>query len=1112
LVLSVQRDDEDLIVDLLASGSCGHIRLRFFDAANTDHLRSCAELVEFRDVGRVLMAAEEQAVPPSLLIRVQRVPNPGESGEDAEVRTYTIAKNDGSSLPTGPISSAISELRTQLLQYAHTAAPSKWQFAYGSMADGGTVLRKRVETSAPDSLLALPGLSAASGARGVTLLRRGLRIDGLYYIGTVIEKPEPYDHFVVQVFACESCEEWSMVLDSTEVFKVLRRRLTKTSRTERRSLAFALLVRVCFTTTAAGQTALSIRRANDEVAVVDRLDQQEDGGGPVPEGGRAASLKSLVDDDDVAQFEQDHMDVIVREATVRVANRDLQVRIFDEPEQVGAHASVYNLRVIASWEAENKYYSLRLNDKVMSNILSPLEKVLLRQPEHKSRLLDRIVASLDLVESKGETGNWHWTLIMQNRPVKSSKAAAVVVSQAKEELIAVGGEMVSLETQGYANGADVQLQNLFADIRRVGNVSVVLRLQTDPIAKRYIVSMYLPMALEQLNITLPSKSTGQPVTIYTEYRTLGGHPFVIQVSELPFPHAITVRIWHAETKEFCKVTFEDEEIYPLLERSVTSRMAEWIEQLLMYGCIGALGAGVEQLKDTEPGRELLPASIEDRALQTEAPVVRIAFADRTLDGAHRTEKIWSSSRAIVDPKEGRNPKVKFTDLPLLHITVTKKSYCDEVTICLELEESVYVLCLRDKLTVQPLGVFAEVRQLGSRKLALIGVDDYAPRALRIAIVDLATNWTFQLIILDSSKDPEVTPFLDNSPYRMAVLNAFLEMSGSSARREESMPQLALPPGVETKKVAEGEGSPAPVRVLHRATERLHNGQPVIVSVVREVSVDSTWRLSVLLYNPVSAQEATVLLVGSVLDKLLSACGLPNHGEITAEHLDSHATLGSQIRRRLYINPEGSALEFRMSGGEQVKQDETHTHEEEAAAAAAQEAASDDEDAAATWIPPPEEVAEKGLAAAATVMIEQMFEGHMRKFQVDVYEGTTERDNVLYTTNLRVKVSDVEVTREVMLQVSLHENTLGPWLERGRALHLLDATREPDLIHAVSVNTRLEDPASAGVSGDSLGELQGFALQPISVHDDPRYAESTMNYSEGTGVKKKKGIDDFAFAH
>ena len=59
---------------------------------------------------------------------------------------------------------------------------------------------------------------------------------------------------------------------------------------------------------------------------------------------------------------------------------------------------------------------------------------------------------------------------------------------------------------------------------------------------------------------------------------------LIQVTELPFPHAITIKVWHVETEDFCKVTFEDEEIYPLIERSVPVRIAEWIEQILRYLC------------------------------------------------------------------------------------------------------------------------------------------------------------------------------------------------------------------------------------------------------------------------------------------------------------------------------------------------------------------------------------------------------------------------------------------------------------------------------------------------------------------------------------------------
>ena len=62
--------------------------------------------------------------------------------------------------------------------------------------------------------------------------------------------------------------------------------------------------------------------------------------------------------------------------------------------------------------------SLSVLSEVMSNILSPAEKMLLRQPEHKDALLDRIVTSLDLVESKGETGAWQWSQAPQPTPFR----------------------------------------------------------------------------------------------------------------------------------------------------------------------------------------------------------------------------------------------------------------------------------------------------------------------------------------------------------------------------------------------------------------------------------------------------------------------------------------------------------------------------------------------------------------------------------------------------------------------------------------------------------------------------------------------------------------------
>ena len=64
--------------------------------------------------------------------------------------------------------------------------------------------------------------------------------------------------------------------------------------------------------------------------------------------------------------------------------------------------------------------------------------------------------------------------------------------------------------------------------------------------------------------------------------------------------------------------------------------------------------------------------------------MRLPFADSTTEGsaAMRMERVWSSSRAIY---EGKRAGVDVADLPLLHISVTKKSYCDEATLSIELE-------------------------------------------------------------------------------------------------------------------------------------------------------------------------------------------------------------------------------------------------------------------------------------------------------------------------------------------------------------------------------------------------------------------------------------------
>ena len=110
-----------------------------------------------------------------------------------------------------------------------------------------------------------------------------------------------------------------------------------------------------------------------------------------------------------------------------------------------------------------------------------------------------------------------------------------------------------MSTGGSSSMSTSGVSNLFADIRKVGGLEFVMRIQSDVVAQLYIISMYNPARTELMEISIPAK-TAQPMTFYSEHRVLGGKELVIQVQELPFPHAIGIRVTDAESGEAVKVT------------------------------------------------------------------------------------------------------------------------------------------------------------------------------------------------------------------------------------------------------------------------------------------------------------------------------------------------------------------------------------------------------------------------------------------------------------------------------------------------------------------------------------------------------------------------------
>ena len=75
----------------------------------------------------------------------------------------------------------------------------------------------------------------------------------------------------------------------------------------------------------------------------------------------------------------------------------------------------------------------------------------------------------------------------------------------------VGGEVVDMSTGGSSSMSTSGVSNLFADIRKVGGLEFVMRIQSDVVAQLYIISMYNPARTELMEISIPAK-TAQPMT------------------------------------------------------------------------------------------------------------------------------------------------------------------------------------------------------------------------------------------------------------------------------------------------------------------------------------------------------------------------------------------------------------------------------------------------------------------------------------------------------------------------------------------------------------------------------------------------------------------------
>merc|ERR1712232_215716 len=213
---------------------------------------------------------------------------------------------------------------------------------------------------------------------------------------------------------------------------------------------------------------------------------------------------------------------------------------------------------------------------------------------------------------------------------------------------------------------------------------------------------------------------------------------------------------------------------------------------------------------------------------------------------------------------------------------------------------------------EKIGVHSEVRDVAGVRLLVLLLQDVAPRALRVAVVEPVTRRVSQFVVLDSSVAPEETggPTAEPSdPLRELLLGAYLESFSSVAPSySPGVPITAMAPalqGTEVKITANQH------YIMLRGVRKLPSGQPVVLSIVREQACGKVTRFRILMYHPVSGRETFLFLTTPLLDDVLAEVGLEHSRLASVEDVDAKKdTLAALILKNIYVHPDGAEMELR----------------------------------------------------------------------------------------------------------------------------------------------------------------------------------------------------------
>jgi len=338
-----------------------------------------------------------------------------------------------------------------------------------------------------------------------------------------------------------------------------------------------------------------------------------------------------------------------------------------------------------------------------------------------------------------------------------------------------------------------------------------------------------------------------------------------------------------------RFTVRDDDIFTLVPRLQRQLLQRCTEELLAYGFVGENGSGMKSSKEFPCGEI---GEIEESVV----PIFKVPFG-----GEKDRPPLVCSASFTVNTTQFR-------------VSLAKASGTANFTFGIQRADGgpMHLLHLCDRMGSptdnDPLGLYGEVHEVGGMSFLMLAFLDESPKILRLAVIDASSRRVFQLGVLPTEREMQQDAAPSPSTARQEVFATYQSIFTAGPATPMVSKGMSSRPSTR-----DGDATQAS-RSIYRGCRKLASGQPVMLTVLRELLADgpkSPVRFRVRMYHPVTSRESSIFLQNPLLDQILRSCDLGNSKTATAEVVDAKTKdLATRIVSCVYIHPDGREIEFR----------------------------------------------------------------------------------------------------------------------------------------------------------------------------------------------------------